>query len=629
MRAVFVFKLFNSIKEEHEVDFAELELLSLFGRVERVRNFYDILDETPLKYFTDDDVRIQDILTHELPYGRYHGFVGFKDDLNDIPKLVRRLAYTREILVACPCEDPERFLSNVFPQGVLGKNVVYYVGKEGYVLFRFITNQYFLEKSQYISKVSRNEKEIDRNVETLFSYMTNPNFLYRYPATETMSVGKRLEDYFTIREEPSLYLTHAIHPYKGKFHPKMVRALLNYVAPRDDVLVMDNFAGSGTLLVEATLMGLDNIGVEINPLSVLMSNVKCFAFGLDLNMLKESISRFLKELDVTVERYKAYRMKVSSLDYFSSRYKEAKVDFKQVVNERNLLPPKVLKMFKDVETVDKAIIAKHILYKLEFDGLVEKFILLGISAAISDAARRTKKDFMEILSKRLMDMYLRVYLFKKLNEVLKIDLGRSITLVGDTRDMKNKCSTFDGEPFPVDDEIIDGIVNSPPYSTALDYIRNDLPQLTILKLTPSLDDLEKDMIGNPNLKVYTNNLYYEIIGEKQDFKILPNVAKFLIRKLLNANRRGEALRTYKFFKDMYQSLLEMHRVLKKGAKAAIIIGNNHYKIDGEYIEIKNDEVLLEMALTIGFEKDLAITRQLEKTSTGLIRYETVLIITKK
>jgi hypothetical protein len=37
--------------------------------------------------------------------------------------------------------------------------------------------------------------------------------LYRIPASSTMAVGKRLEDYFAIREEQSLYLTHVWHPY--------------------------------------------------------------------------------------------------------------------------------------------------------------------------------------------------------------------------------------------------------------------------------------------------------------------------------------------------------------------------------------------------------------------------------
>ena len=61
---------------------------------------------------------------------------------------------------------------------------------------------YYLEKSEYISKLSRNEKEVDRNVEILFSHLIKNN--YRIPASSTLTIGKRLEDYFAIREEPSV-----------------------------------------------------------------------------------------------------------------------------------------------------------------------------------------------------------------------------------------------------------------------------------------------------------------------------------------------------------------------------------------------------------------------------------------
>ena len=70
------------------------------------------------------------------------------------------------------------------------------------------------------------------------------------------------------------YLTHWFYPYKGKFHPQMVRALLNImqVAPGDTVL--DPFIGSGTTAVETQLLGLNCIGVDISPLCTLVTRVK-------------------------------------------------------------------------------------------------------------------------------------------------------------------------------------------------------------------------------------------------------------------------------------------------------------------------------------------------------------------
>lgn len=253
-----IFKLFNSIKSSHEADdFARLEIKGLTGiEPNKVKNFYDILDQKPISIFTKWDFRLQDILTYELPYGETQGYYIKTNKKINIERLVRRLGYTKEIILIMETVTPKKILKNIFPHGKEGKNVKF-VLKGRYTLFRFITNQYYLEKSEYISKISRNEEEIKRNLETLLKHPFEN--LYRVPASSTIKVGRRLEDYFAIREELSLYLTHYMHPYKGKFHPKMVRALLNYICPEEEKkVVLDNFAGSGTLLLEATFMGIDS-----------------------------------------------------------------------------------------------------------------------------------------------------------------------------------------------------------------------------------------------------------------------------------------------------------------------------------------------------------------------------------
>ena len=617
----YYFKLFNSIKEQHEVDFAELELNSLFGEVTRIRNVTDILNKEPFNNFTDDALRIQDILTHELPYGEYHGFYGVKAEAHDVSDLVRRLAYIREIFqVSKSREDPEDILRRIFPEGVLNKNVQYFRSGE-YLLYRFITHQYFLEKSLYISKLSRNEKEVDRNVDFLFNFLTNR--LYRIPATATMRVGKRLEDYFTIREEPSLHLTHYMHPYKGRFHPKMVRALLNYVCPKRQGLVMDNFAGCGTLLVEATWMGLDSIGVEINPLSVLMSNVKCHSLVLAPSQLKEEIVTFLKEVRSAIASFKHQSAGFSLLA--APKYK-----LETVMAQKRRMPNSVTQMFRNKNAVEKALVA-HEIVKSVPNHQIRNFLLLGLSGTISDLTRRRSAEFVSVLKERLMDLYLRIYLFQKLNETLKIRLGTSETYVGDTRDMKNSCKTWNGEKVEIKNDSIDAIVNSPPYSTALDYIKNDLPQLTVLNLAPSIEQLQIDMIGNPKLKYYPDELVEEIESNHEDFKKLPTTAKDVVLRLLREGRKKAALRTYKFFKDIHLSLKEMSRVMKKGAKSVKIIGNNHYKLGQAYVEVKNDKVIWEMAENpdIGLFRDKVIMRELEKTRAGMIRYESIIILEKR
>ena len=603
------FKLFNNIKSEQEAsEFAKLELEKLFGKVKPVYNFFDELRKSPLSTFTSPNIRVQDFITHELPYGKVQGYFGTSKEISMLKKLVKRLAYTREIyLISQKSHLPLRVISKVFTNDALDK--VYHFFEEGdYVCFRFITYQYFLEKSEYISKLSRNEDEVERNVEILFSHLIKN--LYRIPSSSTLSIGKRLEDYFAIREEPSLYLTHYFHPYKGKFHPKMARALLNYVCPQDEGVVMDNLAGSGTLLVEASLMELESVGVEINPLSVLMSNVKCNSLLVDIGLLKTEIEGYIGKVEVALAAYHSKREQRLNLTY------NLNIDFKEIEEKFKRLSAKLKDNHirnKD-EIIPQVLICRKLLSTVK-DTRVREFLLLALSGTISDVTRRTKERFQDALKKRIDDLYLRLYLFQQLNRVLRIRIKLSKTYEEDARNM-----------MKIEKESIDGIVNSPPYAVALDYIKNDYPQLVLLELAQSLVELERKMMGNSRVDCDRKTLFVD--AEKVP-NPLPKSATQIVNYLIKNGRRQAGLRSYKFFVDMYKTLQEMCRVMKKGSRCAVVIGNNHFKVGNNYVEVPNDKVLVELSEKIGFAVDRFIGRELHKSSEGNIRKESVVILRKE
>jgi hypothetical protein len=72
----------------------------------------------------------------------------------------------------------------------------------------------------------------------------------------------------------SNYGSHGWHRYVGRFPPHVVRALLNYFQASPSTPVCDPFVGSGTSAVECRLLGIPFIGVEICPLSSLMTRTK-------------------------------------------------------------------------------------------------------------------------------------------------------------------------------------------------------------------------------------------------------------------------------------------------------------------------------------------------------------------
>lgn len=67
--------------------------------------------------------------------------------------------------------------------------------------------------------------------------------------------------------------THPIHPYPAMMIPQVAGRLIDmYAKPK--AVVLDPFCGSGSVLLEAFIRGYDSYGIDINPLSLLISKVK-------------------------------------------------------------------------------------------------------------------------------------------------------------------------------------------------------------------------------------------------------------------------------------------------------------------------------------------------------------------
>ncbi|HEX3761720.1 MAG TPA: hypothetical protein VHW23_23640, partial [Kofleriaceae bacterium] len=75
-------------------------------------------------------------------------------------------------------------------------------------------------------------------------------------------------------------LTHPFHGYPARLHPATARVLVELVAhgagrgALPGAPVVDPFCGSGTVLVEARAAGAPAVGVDLNPLAVLVAHAK-------------------------------------------------------------------------------------------------------------------------------------------------------------------------------------------------------------------------------------------------------------------------------------------------------------------------------------------------------------------
>jgi len=103
------------------------------------------------------------------------------------------------------------------------------------------------------------------------------------------------------------YITHGYHRYPAKFIPQIVSRLVERYTKEGD-LIVDPFGGCGTTLVESKVMGRPSVGVDINPVAVLIAKTKktpINPFELEKNFLRlrSKINSFNKDTKVKIPEH--------------------------------------------------------------------------------------------------------------------------------------------------------------------------------------------------------------------------------------------------------------------------------------------------------------------------------------
>jgi DNA modification methylase len=100
------------------------------------------------------------------------------------------------------------------------------------------------------------------------------------------------------------YATHGLFPYRGKFHPQLIKGILNILKVKQGEVVLDPMCGSGTLNIEASLIGIDSIGIEKSPFCILMSKVKYEGLKVD----GSTLASINNEKDKDLKYYKTIKI---------------------------------------------------------------------------------------------------------------------------------------------------------------------------------------------------------------------------------------------------------------------------------------------------------------------------------
>jgi len=272
----------------------------------------------------------------------------------------------------------------------------------------------------------------------LIRYIEHPDLFFKETAYLKKVDGK--ESYYNLFSKiksnnfnkGSGYLTHGFDFYRGSFHGQLIRGLINSCNLKEDSMILDPFCGSGTTLVESSLLGFNSIGIDINPIACLNSKIKT-------HLLDYEFDHFIQDN----ERY-----------FNLSFFEELQIN---------------LPHFKVI--LDKDI--KELFYI---------FIYLRSLSMEFRLSTDKKKNFRRIYIKLINVLKL----FCELKKDIDINLGKSTIFFGDSLVELKKIKT----------NSIDAIITSPPYLDLIDYIQEDLISINFLFKKSKIDLIRAKSIGN-------------------------------------------------------------------------------------------------------------------------------------
>jgi hypothetical protein len=299
---------------------------------------------------------------------------------------------------------------------------------------------------------------------------------------------------------------HRLHPYLGKFIPQLVGVFLRKYFKQNQA-ILDPFLGSGTTLIEANVLGVNSIGIELSEFSHLIAKVKTQKYDVDL--LEKEILDILNKTKAFSQRIQwnqkpllEKEFDIEPSEYFKIWYHPRAI--KEIYFYRSLISDYVnqdiLKIIlsraarsaRQIPHYDLARPKKPI--KKKYWCIKHKQYCYPIDNAI------------KFINRYSLDTIRRIKEFDKLRTNAKI-----VLLWGDAKVIK----------LPVGKEI-DGIFTSPPYLGLINYHDQHryAYDLFSLKEYPELE------IGSPGNENNNGN------NKKENYKngiitVLKNVAKYM------------------------------------------------------------------------------------------------------
>ena len=335
--------------------------------------------------------------------------------------------------------------------------------------------------------------------------------------------------------------------------------------------MLDPFAGSGTALIEASVMGLPSIGIDIDPLAVAIARAKAAL----LYTADESIDATIETVLCRLDGERGDSIGCACLPPFlrarvgNDVAREVETDVGICLRALSGLPD---------DSPLRIALSDALTRKFRF-----RFVGLGYARFSLSVARRSVRAMFRENLHWLLRMSV---LWRWLRETSGVRLAPIQVQHGDARQL------------PLDDASVHAIVTSPPYMPASSgresYLRSKACALLALgMMSPdALDALEREQIGS-------------IASTSNPDALPPDVTELVTWLANDPSRWVKAEPTARYFADMQRALAEMARVLQTDGRCAVVVARRHvfyrYRTREVVRVVENADLVSQLGVRAGLQ----------------------------
>jgi DNA modification methylase len=398
--------------------------------------------------------------------------------------------------------------------------------------------------------------------------------------------------------QDSSYATHNFHAFPAKFPPQLPRQFINALTSPEDI-VLDPMQGSGTTILEALLAGRSGVGFDIDPLALLISQVKITpldairVFQISKNIIKNATQ-------IASDRPKEI------LSGLESQWNPETRQFIDYWFETNT-QIELMALNQEIGKVSQ--LSYRNFFKLAFSAIIITKSG-GVSLALDLAHTRPHRaklvysqsgeilEGQEFARNPIPNL---PYMTKTLRDPLEEFEKRVVSNVKgllQPGQINNQAQIIPGnaQALPLPDACIDLIVTSPPYaSNAIDYMRAHKFSLVWMGYPiEELGNRRGDYIGGEIVDGYR-------------FETLPEFSGNIVSRLTDLDKKKGAV-LHRYYSEITRVLREMYRVLKPGRASIVVVGSSQMR----GIDTETQNCLADIGRQIGFEVPAIGIRNLDR-----------------